>query len=312
LARKFLSFCLLISFIITLNCSPKRKWQTSTFIYFDTVCQLKVLCPPADFNLYRRQVRSIFSEIEAHFSPGVNDLTSPLVLKLFSEAFKIYKDSKGDFDISVGPLSKAWGFLDNTYRVPSKNEISRILPLIGMDKIKKEKTKLILKDKMKLDWGAIAKGYGLDLAATSLQEKGIKRGFINAGGDLFCWGKNPENSSWKIGVKHPRKKGYLAILAIKDLAAATTGDYQRYFEINGQRYHHVFNPHTGYPAKGKQSVTVIGPQASTCDALATALFISRKPEIIINKYPDFGAFIVYSNGKTSLLGRSFDIRFLSN
>lgn len=310
MARRFISLCLILSFLIAISCAPKRKWQTSTFIYFDTICQLKILCPQADFNLYEQQVRNVFSEIEALFSPEANDLTHPLVLKLFSKAFEIYKNSNGDFDITVGPLSKSWGFLNHSYRIPSKYEISQILPLIGMNKIKKEKGRLVLKENMKLDWGAIAKGYGLDLAFRSLKDKGIKRGFINAGGDLFCWGKNPENSNWKIGVKHPRKKGFLAILAIEDLAAATTGDYQRYFEINGQRYHHVFNPHTGYPAQGKQSVTVIGPQASICDALATALFVSQKPEAIIKKYPDFGALIVYSNGKISIIGRSFNLRFL--
>ena len=301
---------MVLSLLLAVNCAPRRKWQTSTFIYFDTVCQLKIFCPASDFNLYQQEVRRVFSEIEAHFSPAVYDLSSPLVLKLFSKAFEIYKNSNGDFDITVGPLSKAWGFIDHSYMIPSKEEISHILTLVGMDKIKKGQSKLVLKEKMKLDWGAIAKGYGLDLAVQALKSKGIKRGFINAGGDLFCWGKNPENSSWKIGVKHPRKKGYLAILAIKNLAAATTGDYQRYFELNGQRYHHVFNPHTGYPAQGKQSVTVIGPQASTCDALATALFVSKKPEILIKKYPNYGALLVNSDGKVSIIGKSYVIRLL--
>jgi len=250
----------------------------------------------------------IFSEIEAHFSPNVYDLSSPLVLKLFSKAFKIYKISNGDFDITVGPLSKTWGFFDQSYRIPSNEEISYVLTLVGMEKIKKEQSKLVLKEKMELDWGAIAKGYGLDLAVQALKSKGVKRGFINAGGDLFCWGKNPENSNWKIGVKHPRQKGYLAVLVIKNLAAATTGDYQRYFELNGQRYHHVFDPHTGYPAQGKQSVTVIGPEAS--DALATALFVSKKPEILIKKYPNYGALLVNSDGKVSIIGKTYVIRLL--
>jgi len=269
-----------------------------------------VFCPASDFNLYQQEVHRIFSEIEAHFSPNVYDLSSPLVLKLFSKAFKIYKISNGDFDITVGPLSKTWGFFDQSYRIPSNEEISYVLTLVGMEKIKKEQSKLVLKEKMELDWGAIAKGYGLDLAVQALKSKGVKRGFINAGGDLFCWGKNPENSNWKIGVKHPRQKGYLAVLVIKNLAAATTGDYQRYFELNGQRYHHVFDPHTGYPAQGKQSVTVIGPEASTCDALATALFVSKKPEILIKKYPNYGALLVNSDGKVSIIGKTYVIRLL--
>ena len=310
MAKRVVSLFLFLFILLELNCSHKAKWQSSTFIFFDTVCQLKIFCLPADFNNYQKQVKQIFSEVEYYFSPGVNDLSSPYVKSLFSKAFEIYKKSNGDFDITVGPLSKAWGFFDQNYRMPSKEEIRSLLTLVGMDKIKLEKTHLALKPKMMLDWGAIAKGYGLDLVVKKLKKIGVKRGFVNAGGDLFCWGKNPDNSSWKIGVKHPRHHGFLAILSITNLAAATTGDYQRYFELNGYRYHHVLNPHTGYPAQGKQSVTVLGPEASICDALSTALFVSKDPEILINKYPDYGAIIVDSKGKISIIGKPYKIRLL--
>jgi thiamine biosynthesis lipoprotein len=163
---------------------------------------------------------------------------------------------------------------------------------------------------MELDWGGIAKGYGIDLASKSLLEMGISRGFINAGGDLYCWGKNPDNRDWNIGIQHPRKEGYLGILSISDLGAATTGDYQRYFMVNGVRYHHVFDPRTGYPAKGKRSVTVIGPETVLCDALSTALFVCKQPAKILEKYPDYGVIIVDSDGKLFILGKTYPFRSL--
>ena len=162
-----------------------------------------------------------------------------------------------------------------------------------------------------MDWGGIAKGYGIDLAAQRLIESGITKGFINAGGDLYCWGENPAKASWKIGIKHPRKEGFIGVLEIRDLGAATAGDYQRFFIKDGIRYHHIFNPKTGYPAQGKQSVTVVGPESLLCDALSTALFVTSHPEALLQKYPEYGAVIVDSSGAVSILGKDFPLS-LSN
>ncbi len=253
----------------------------------------------------QEEVYRVFSEIESLFSPGAEDYSSPLVLDLFQRGLKVYHDSNGCFDITVAPLSRIWGFFDKSYVVPAPDHVKSVLKLIGMEKIVQKDEVLILLPGMELDWGAIAKGYGIDLASKSLQKMGISRGFINAGGDLFCWGKNPSGQPWNIGIKHPRESGFLGVLSIQDLGAATTGDYQRYFLKDGIRYHHVFNPRTGYPAQGKQSVTVCGPETLICDALSTALFVSQEPEIILEKFPDYGAIIVDADGNLSFLGKAY-------
>jgi thiamine biosynthesis lipoprotein len=111
-----------------------------------------------------------------------------------------------------------------------------------------------------------------------------------------------------VGIKHPRQKGFLGVLFLSQKGLATTGDYQRYFTIEGQRYHHVFNPKSGYPSKGKQSVTVIGPETVLCDALSTAIFVAPQPEDILQKFPDYGAVLVESSGEVALLGRSFSFQ----
>jgi len=304
LVRKtFLSLILL--FLLLSGCGPKEKWKTATFLYFDTICEVNIFCLPQRFDSYQDEIHRVFSEIETHFSPDAMDYSSPLVLELFDHALQLYLDSEGFFDITVAPLSKLWGFADKKYQVPQPEEIEDALKYIGMDKIGKENGCLILLPNMELDWGGIAKGLGIDLVSKALKEMEVTRGFINAGGDLFCWGKNPSNSLWKIGIKHPRKKGFLGVLSVSDLGLATTGDYQRYFVKDKVRYHHVFNPHTGYPSRNKQSVTVIGPKTLFCDALSTALFASSNPEKIIEKYPDYGAIIVDSQGNVFTVGKSY-------
>lgn len=176
-----------------------------------------------------------------------------------------------------------------------------------MDKIRLEANEIVLQPGMKLDWGGIAKGWAVDRAARALRDMGIIRGFVNAGGDLFCWGANPDSGDWRIGIKHPRQKGFLGVLSVRDTGVATSGDYQRYFEKDGIRYHHIFNPTSGYPARERQSVTVIGPETMLCDALATALFVSPEPEAIIKKYSKYGAILVNSRGEAGIIGKSSGI-----
>ncbi len=298
-------FPLLLILFLLLSCSVQEKWHTSTLLVFDTLCEIKIFCSPSVFKATQEDVDRIFSEIESHFSPDAEDYSSSIVIDLYKRARQVFTDSDGCFDITVAPLSRLWGFLSKSYVVPTQGQIQSTLERIGMEKIEEEDGILILLPGMKLDWGAIAKGFAIDLASQSLIERGISRGFINAGGDLYCWGKNPDSQDWNIGIKHPRQSGFLGVISISEQGAATTGDYQRYFTKESVRYHHVFDPQTGYPAQGKQSVTVCGPETLLCDALSTALFVSSQPEKIIEKYPDYGAIIVDSQGNLSFLGKAF-------
>ena len=290
------------------GCGVQEKWHKTTLLYFDTVCEINLLCSEADFTSAKEKIRNAFEDIEGHFSPGVASLSSPFVIDLYKKALLVYDRSGGSFDITVAPLSDIWGFRDRSHHIPPREEIDRALENIGMNRITLETDKLRLLPGTALDWGGIAKGFGIDTASQSVIEMGIVNGFINAGGDLYCWGKNPDDTPWMIGIKHPRKNGVLAVLEIADTGAATTGDYQRFFIQEGVRYHHVFDPKSGYPARGKQSVTVVGPETAFCDALSTALFVSPQPEKILRSFPEYGAVIIDSEGKTLLIGKTFPIR----
>lgn len=304
--RRFLLLVLLGSLLYT-HCGVLEKWHTASFFFFDTLCEVKLFTSYDHFLSAQEDIHRIFTDIDTCFSPDAEDYSSQMVLALFRKAYTLHQVSNGAFDITIAPLSSLWGFLDGDHRVPESGPIKKTLELIGMDKIHDQKTFLDLPEGMSLDWGGIAKGYGIDLAARILKESGITKGFINAGGDLYCWGKNPSKTSWKIGIKHPRNEGFIGVLEIRDLGAATAGDYQRFFIQDGIRYHHIFNPKTGYPALGKQSVTVVGPETLLCDALSTALFVSLHPETILEKYPNYGALIVDSDGTLSILGKEYPL-----
>ena len=298
---------LLALLILITHCTRKETWNTTTLIYFDTVCEVKVYCTASQFKAVKRATHDVFSDIETRFSPESTDLTSPEVLSLYQKAYAVYQNSAGKFDISVGALSRIWGFHDQTFRIPTADDLDDLKRGVGMDKIQIQDGCLVLSPGVQLDWGGIAKGYGIDLAFSAIWTLGISRGFVNAGGDLYCWGLNPRALPWQIGIKHPRKTGFAGVLSISDMGAATTGDYQRFFIDGGIRYHHVFDPHTGAPARGKQSVTVVGPETALCDALSTALFVSSRPKMILDQYPQYGAILIDERGKTSFLGK--DVSF---
>jgi thiamine biosynthesis lipoprotein len=128
---------------------------------------------------------------------------------------------------------------------------------------------------MALDLGGIAKGYIVDRGLELLARSGIGHALLNAGGDIGILGPKPDGSPWRIGVKHPRRDDELiAVISwLKKGAVVTSGDYERFFEEDGERYHHILDPRTGYPARNLLSATVVAPTAIEADALSTALFV---------------------------------------
>ncbi len=216
---------------------------------------------------------------------------SPETLYIIEKAKYFWEESLGAFDITVGPLLDLWGFPDKRYRLPDNSEIEEALKLVGSDKIIIDKEKNVVELKipaMKLDLGAIAKGYAVDCAIKRLKESGIKNCLINAGGDIYCLG-DKYGEPWKVAVQDPRKPGLLDNLELKDAAVATSGDYAQYFIKDNKRYSHILNPKTGYPASsGVASVTVIARDCLTSDALATAIFVLGKErgEALAKKFPE--------------------------
>ncbi len=225
------------------------------------------------------------------------------VIEMLMLCMKGYKLSKGGFDATIGPLTMLWGFGSEDAVVPSSDKVKLKLPDVGSNLLHiDEKKQDVFLDKvgMKLDLGSVAKGYAAERAAQILQKNGIKKGLIDAGGNIRVIGSNSQNRPWQIGIKDPRKKDALiAILSLKDESAVTSGDYYRYFEADGKRWHHIIDPRTGYPANKNISVTVIAKDAGMADILSTAFFVMNPEEAIKTAEGMAGVevFLVTSNKK---------------
>ena len=206
---------------------------------------------------------------------------SPETFEVISQAKDFYRLSAGAFDITVGPLMELWGFVDKDFRVPDQSEITRVMEVVGSDKIILRREDNVVEFTLpggEIDLGGIAKGYSLDQAVRRLKENHIDSCLINAGGQVYCLG-DKYGRPWQIGIRDPRMKGLSGDLELSDKSVATSGDYEQYYIADNKRYSHIIDPRTGYPASsGLVSVTVIAEEALTADALATAIFVLGKKE----------------------------------
>lgn len=198
---------------------------------------------------------------------------------------KKYHDlSDGAFDVTIGPVMDLWDFTGNDPQVPASQSIVETLPLVDIGSLvvnAAESTVYLRNVGMKLDLGALAKGYATEKALQALAGQGIKKALIDAGGNIRVLGSNARNAPWRIGIKDPRKADALvAIVALEDAAAVTSGDYYRYFEAGGKRYHHILHPRSGYPASENMSVTVVSQDAGLADLLSTAFFAMKGEEAL--------------------------------
>lgn len=197
---------------------------------------------------------------------------------LFAEAARASLLSEGRFDVRVGALVRLWGFDDASHylqKPPPPAAIAQLRKAVA-------NAKTLNADRyqangIQLDFGAIAKGYAADLAMALLKKESLHNAIVNLGGNLRVSGRRGDRD-WNIGIRHPRPDQGVRILASlkthSDEAVLTSGDYERYFEFEGHRYHHILDPGTGEPAQGLQSVTVVCPEGAWADAASTALFVA--------------------------------------
>ena len=210
------------------------------------------------------------------------------ILKISRE---FWRETHGAFDITVGPLLDIWGFTKKDYRQPSEAQILETMKKVGTDKLVFDDAQQAVTagvPGMKLDLGAIAKGYALDRAAQKLRSAGITSCLINAGGQVLALG-HKSLQPWVIGIRDPGGKPAKRHVMLTDQSASTSADYEQYFTFGRKRYGHIFDPKTGYPVQSDiRSVTVIASSATTADALSTSLYALDKDarDALIKKHPD--------------------------
>lgn len=204
---------------------------------------------------------------------AVNDAT---VAYLLQESLAINDATDGAFDPTIAPVLELWGFGSGAgeHRVPTEAELAAALAGVGMDNIHMEGAQVALEDG-EVDLGGIAKGWAGQRAKDLIAANGAKSAVLDLGGDVALLGRKPDDSMWRVAVKDPADgNAFLGVLTAADTFVMTSGVYERYFEENGVRYHHIIDPKTGYPAEsGLVSATVICADGVWADALATAVCV---------------------------------------
>ncbi|MBS1114912.1 MAG: hypothetical protein H6Q94_641 [Nitrospirae bacterium] len=286
----FLLLCMLLSSCSAnrLSAYKKSKALLDTFVTITVVAASQDMADKAiedAFNVIEKfgdlvNFYSDKSELSAiNRNAGIREVrVSPETLDIIEKALFVSEKSGGAFDPTIGPEIKLWDFLKKVK--PSDAEIRKNLPLVNYKNIIIDRTKstvFLSRRNMLLDLGGIAKGFAADLAVQSLKQKGISSGLVAVAGDIKAFGLKPDKKPWIVGIKNPRQKSnddeIIARVPLSDKAISTSGDYERYFIMDGKRFHHLLIPKSGYPANTCQSVSVIADQGVMTDAFSTAFFV---------------------------------------
>ncbi len=284
--------CVLFAMLFLAGCAPKTPKAQRDIFAMDTLMNLQLWGEDAD--AAAEDVESMLHHLEARWSvtreesvtTGLNRGIRPEMtsqeLALLSEVEALYLRTGGAFNPYLGEVSRLWGFYDKNYRVPSVEERDLAIQA-GM-----------------LDMGAALKGYAGDMAVEILEAMDVDRAILNLGGNIQTFGNKPKGEPWQIGIADPIRGGTLGVVTVEGtMSIVTSGSYQRYFDLDGVRYHHIMDGTTGAPAdSGLVSVTVISRSGLTADALSTALFVMGLEEAVDfwRQSDDFEAVFVLADG----------------
>ncbi len=300
---------LFLAMVLLSGCGTVRK-STTTVYAMDTVMSLTAYGNQAEKALMdgtseiHRLDALLSTALEGSEIDQINRERDVIVSRetglLLQRALEIAEMTNGAFDPTVYPLMKAWGFAsengENNYRIP-KN-VDSLLSLVDYRKVRLQEitegnnaglfqVAFPATEPMGLDLGGIAKGYTSQKVLETIQAAGVDTAVISLGGNVGVMGTKPDGTSWTVGIRDPNgeESDYLATLSLPGQAqpqyVITSGGYERYFEQDGVRYHHILDPSTGYPADtGLLSVTVVSSDGTLADALSTALFVMGKDKAL--------------------------------
>jgi thiamine biosynthesis lipoprotein len=298
--------------ILTSGCSLESKYDCE-FFAMDTVMTINAYGSKSESAVKAAQneisrldsLLSVQSETSEIFKLNQSkEMTvSEDTLTLITRSKEIYTLTDGAFDISCEPLTREWGFysgLEN--RVPSQQAIENALKGVGAAHIKIKDSTITLDENTSLDLGGIAKGYASQKAAEILKENGVNSALMSLGGNIRAVGSKPDGENWSVAITDPDDNSKsIGTLKISDKAVVTSGGYQRYFEENGQIYHHIIDTKTGYPAdSGLKSVTIVSSDDTLADALSTSLFVmglEKSGEFYSENSSLFGAVFITDKGE---------------
>lgn len=222
--------------------------------------------------------------------------------EIVAKSLEIARITDGGFNIAVGPAVELWSVTERQF-VPNNRELEELKDLVDWTSIQLDPDKrsiFLPRRGMKIDVGGIGKGYAADRAAMEMKRTGAQGGIVALAGDIKAFGALPNAEGFPVGIKHPRQEeALIAEIDLRDEAISTAGDYERFFERDGIRYHHILDPKTLQPARTCQSVTVIGREGTLVDGLDTGIFVlgPERGMALVERLPGVEAVIVDDQGR---------------
>ncbi len=280
--KKFgFSLFLCLMFILS-GCGAKtaEKISARQVYVMDTVCSVTVYGENETVD----RITTLLGELDGVFSAydgeteklnrnGGGEMSGSLQ-DLFSKSVEFQTETNGAFSPSLGSLIELWGIGSKNY-IPTDGEISAAILSSDISNVETEGNIITLKNGAKLNFGAVAKGYVSDKIREVLESDGIESAVISLGGNVYVHGRKPDGSLWRVGIRDPKgsENDWVCTLGLEDKFVISSGDYERYFERDGKRYHHIINTKTGRPSESDLlSVTVVSENGAMADAYSTALY----------------------------------------
>jgi len=226
-------------------------------------------------------------------------------LDLVVRSLEMAQLTHGGFNIALGPAVEAWSVTDQQ-QIPNDKELQRLRPLVNWTNIRIDKeagTIFLPHEGMRLDVGGIGKGYAADRAVEKMKRAGATGGVVALSGDIKTFGVLPDRKGFPVGIRHPRQEdSLLTVVELREEAISTAGDYERFFERDGVRYHHILDPQTLLPARACQSVTIVAKEGTVADGLDTGIFVlgPERGMALVERLSDVEAIIVDNEGKMTV------------
>lgn len=260
-----------------MNTVIEQKWygESADTVYTGMETKIREIESVLSLHLSQSEIAAI------NENAGVQPVeVSQRTFDLFQRAKELSEQSDGAFDITIAPVVELWGITSDHPHVPTDEELAQAMALMGLEDLVLDEeacTAYLTRPGMAIDLGGIAKGWTADQLREYARELGAERGYVSLGGNLMIIGERPDGDPFKFGLRDPQGDAstYLGTVTLEDgCTMATTGGYERYFEEDGIRYHHVLDPRTGYPADSDLlSVAVISKDGTLADYLSTTLFV---------------------------------------
>lgn len=316
--RILLSLFLVILVAIVATLLRKKAWVevSREFPQIGTLIEIKIPCPPESekdaivaIQDAHDEIKRLESLMSAYLPDSdisrVNKNAAREPVKISDETFEVIQQALavsektgGAFDISFASVGKLWSLNPEAPHIPTDEEIRAALPLVNYKNVildKENKTVRFAHEGMEIGLGGIAKATAIEWAVNAIEKRGFHDALVNAGGDVYAMGLNADRRPWRVGIIHPREQTkFITKIDVTNRAVFTSGDYERFVDVGGKRYHHILDPRTGRPAEKCISVTVVTPDLQTVRGLSASIFILGPDEgmKLIRRMPGVEALIV--------------------